>query len=395
MNIKYILIIIIIILLIINIILYNKYKFKESFKICDNTSFNCYKDYIDTWFHGKIDDNCNIESIYEHNYYFDKNNNSKKNNFLLNFMCLKTQSKDKSQWNSEYNNILKIISDYIPCKSSKVYNLKDISMNNSNKHINYENIEKALIEDKKIMCGFINDNYNIDKDYSKLITNLDNIILGPVYIVLTQYPYKKMNGNTIFTNINNIHGDKARFSDIKNDKTIVDVNMIFLYPMYDKFSINFYGYELGNNKCINDYKINLPNELISNKIATIKGIVDMIKFLNGYNLDFFNEKIPINIYPSKDDKCFIKCVDNNDIFCGCSTRINNNYESICTDDHDNKINSTCLVYKLNENSETIRPYITAMNINKEIEIKITKLLVNLPCLNKTCKPQKNIIQNPI
>jgi hypothetical protein len=398
-DIRYILILILILIIIIYIIIYYKCRTIENFSNCNDTSLNCYKNNKDLWFHGEINKDCSIKNKFELNYYFDENNNSEKYNFLLHFMCLKTESIEHNiisktgKWKKEYNNLLQIISDYVPCKSSKVYNLIEIADKykiSKNNLINHNIIEKVLMEDNKIMSGFNNDEYNENNDYTKLINNKDKIILGPVYILITQYPYKKRNDDLLVTSIDNIYHMKPFYSDKANDNTVVDVNVMLIYPMYDKKSINFYGHELKNYKCFNDYKINL--NIKTEKEPTIKGIVDMIKFFKGKDP---NIKMPIKIEPTKEDNCFINCVNNDYIYCGCASRTKDNtvYESICkekiTDENNNHIISNCLVYKLNENSITVSPYIKKLITIEDLEKKIPKLLIDLPCQGLKCISNNN------
>jgi len=394
-DIRYILIFIIILIILINRIIYYKCRTIEKFSNCNDTSLNCYKNNKDFWFHGEINDDCSIKNKYELNYYFDKNNTSEDYNFLLHFMCLKTESiehniKSKTgNWKPEYNNILKIISDNVPCKSSKVYNLIEIADKykiSKNELINNNIIEKVLIEDNKIMRGYdVNDKYYESSDYSKLVNSNDNIILGPVYILITQYPYKRKDDDLLVTSIDNMYHMKPFYSDKQNDNTIVDVNVILIYPMYDKNSINFYGHELKGHKCFNDYKVNL--NIKTEKEPTIKGIVDMIKFFKGKDPSI---KMPIKIEPTKEENCFINCVNNDNIYCGCASRTKdeNVYESICkekiTDETNNHIISNCLVYKLNENSITVSPYIKKLSTKENIEKIIPRLLIDLPCKGLKC-----------
>lgn len=329
-----------------------------------------------------------------HNYTYNyKGFEKDMNNTLLTFMCIKTEGIMLSNWNKEYDNVLNMIKEYCPCKTSDVYDLREeiLSFNDIDRKETFKithplnsHLVKRLVE-KDIQTKMF--------PYSELIEKYNGII-APVYAIVIQYP------NRWYTSSDGDSGYRTTFFDLRDDIYrpyerihvhprhintkdnigVVDTKILFLYPMYHKTKIQFY-----ETYCnIYQFKLKLSDYLEYE--LSLKGIVDMIKFLTG---DKIVENMPVPLKITKTQQCFVHCNNDLDYSCGCGTRhhvVQKGNDGKYTEPTDNKYNSYCkdvnedtieneemrlsnygMVYRINELTS---PLIYDIKMNSDTEKKI-------------------------
>ena len=249
-------------------------------------------------------------------------------NDFLGFMCFKLPS---TLFEDIDNDPIKTIKDNIDCKT--------IQLNEINKLNPKENL--------------------INKVYDVIKLNNSSII-GPVYIVIIQYPNKFLNGSYVYSQFN--ISDKYS-QPYMNDKsgTIsfdgdVDVQALLIMPMYKStLTDNEFVLIESENNITNTYNLN--------------GIINMLQYFDKYS--------------TKEKNCFIHCNNSTDLYCGCGSRKKGDYESYCKDDKtedrsQDKFATYGWLYRINElNSQDKGIIINKINLTKEDEIKISDSTTSL------------------
>lgn len=166
-------------------------------------------------------------------------------------------------------------------------------------------------------------NYNnilqiISNDVDKvLLESTSSFLKGPVYVVISQAPYIRLNNELVVAKYDSVNNMKASYKQNNNDISIGDRSLLtyiaVIYPYY---------YYKNNN---------------------------IVKYNDNTGLKLFQEYFK-NI--NRDKLCFMECNGVNDISCGCLT--NNiekddleNYRNICVDYND-KVVDYAMVYNINE-----------------------------------------------
>lgn len=356
---------------------------------------------IPNWYHGLIDD----DYIHNYSYKYTSFNDRDRLNLLLAFLCVKTVGIFENSWTQEHDNILEMIKDKIPCKTSNVYDLRTEASKRAH-------FKKQKPSDFMLIQRVLEDDININMKKYKEIG--DNKLLAPVYCMIIQYPNKLYTYQDGTEAYKYSHFDldekdlipyqrrnvkKLNKPDVLDNEGQVDTKILFIYPMYAKHVVKFYrppGTEYTEDKenckdnskrytkeCADqypEYRMKIKNfnpDVKHSGDVSIQGIVDMIKFLSGVQND---EKFQLEI--TKSQQCFIKCNNNNEIVCGCGTKLHSDeYKSYCKDrytvndpDSKNKLSSYAFVYRINELKQDLNA-ITDIDMDYETEQKIS-LLVN-------------------
>lgn len=271
---------------------------------------------------------------------------------LANF-CFKTDfnGQTENNWDSNNNDILKIIKDNISIRTSDVH-IVDNTKNLDSKYIK-ELLNEEIIKLKKAGLGSLFTHIsNVNKDSNQKPIKTE-VIVGPVYAVFIQNPYhvehniKKNSYNlkNIYFNTTSDSGNTppyAIYNDGIFDKTEysyknegINTQILFLFPIYHKTQPRFYAYDI-IDKCEYYKFTEIDNSILETKKSTpdikhtpnFKGITDMVRFFNSNNYLNLNNSPSIKFEISKDENCFIRCknslrASNNDIqlACGCASRI--------------------------------------------------------------------------
>lgn len=292
--------------------------------------------------------------------------------FLLANFCFKTDFNGQTEenWDPNNNNILQIIKDNIPIRTSEVHIL-DNKKNLDSKYIQ-ELLKEEITNLKRLGLGSLFTHIsNINNDINDNPIKTD-VIVGPVYVIFIQNPYhiehntKKNSYNLkdIYFNKKNDNGftpPYAKYNDGIFDTNIpydknkeIDTQLLFLFPMYHKTYPRFYAYDI-IEKCTYytfkeiNFNVLKPKESKKNvrHIPNFKGITDMVRFFNSNNYINLSTSNSIKFEISKDTNCFIRCknslrASDSDIqlSCGCASRIFKK-PSVVTSDIPSLYNTKC------------------------------------------------------
>lgn len=293
-----------IIVLIVALIVLCRFRKKENFE--EYTTVNAYKN------------NKQFHEPYTYNYdnAFKDVSIFQKSDFLA-FMCFKLPSK---LFEDIDNNPIKTIQNELSCKT-----------------IVLENINKMYPQ------------HNLIDIVKTHIKELGNNILGPVYVILCQYPNKFYKGSNIYSQFN--IASKNALPYIHHENGImkyegpVDIKALLVLPMYSK------------NEMLTTFS---EGSLMSKDGYYLDGITDMLSYFNKY--------------ASKDNLCFIKCNKSTDLYCGCASRNEGEYLSYCKDiKTEDKFASYGWIYRVNEtNIKDDGVFIKKIEISNQLEKKITQ-----------------------
>ena len=319
---------------------------------------------------------------------------------ILGAFCFKSEGFTRKQWKPEYNNVIEIIKNEIPVRTSpNVHNIGTI--------LNEDVIRKAISSDISAFRALSLDKLvERESKYTR-----DGVIVGPVFIVFIHNPYyiehntvttDKYYKNIYFNNVKNTDYtssyavyNNGEFDFSKTLNTNIKTQMLLLYPMYHKTNIELYQsgceyYNLEKESVDSQNRIIIKNnpKLAFKTAPSFAGISEILRYFKSLSytedLKYCSDSecspnslksFSLGFKLSNDNNCLIKCKgtlenensDLKDIACGCASRLlpkeheitldipeNKEYETKCKSSIDTEIENEKFyiygfTYRLNEN----------------------------------------------
>lgn len=354
---------------------------------------------------------------------------------ILGAFCFKSEGFTRDQWKPEYNNVIEIIKNEIPIRTSpKVHNIDTV--------LNIDRIKKAISDDIKEFKALSLDKL-VERE-NKYTT--DGVIVGPVFIVFIQNPYyiehntvtkEKYYKNIYFNNVKNTDYtssyavyNNGEFDFSKTLNTNVKTQMLLLYPMYHKTNIELYKsgcnyYDLEKEGVDSQNRIKLKNNpKLSFKTApSFAGISEMLRYFKSLSytetLKYCDsaecnpnslKSFSLGFKLSNDNNCLIKCKgtlenENNDlkdITCGCASRLLNNDNEITLDIPKNKEYESKCKSSIDTEIENEKFYIYGftyrLNENLIVNDPLARIMLtvnDVKKINSAINPEKVISENGI
>ena len=354
---------------------------------------------------------------------------------ILGAFCFKSEGFTRDQWKPEYNNVIEIIKNEIPVRTSpKVHNITT--------SLDEGVIKKAISEDIKAFKELSLDKL-VERE-NKYTT--DGVIAGPVFIVFIQNPYyiehntvtkDKYYKNIYFNNVKNTDYtssyavyNNGEFDFSKTLNTNIRTQMLLLYPMYHKHTAelyksecDYYNLEKEGVDSLNRIKLKNNPKLSFKTTPSFAGISEMLRYFKSLSytetLKYCDKDVclpnelknfSLGFKLSNDNNCLIKCKgtlenensDLKDIACGCASRLlkdknkvtldipeNKEYESKCKSSIDTEIENEKFyiygfTYRLNENLIVNDPLARIILTNNDVDK-----------LNSSINPEKVKSENGI